>query len=63
MEIRVGEAPDAATIAEFNAAMALESEDVVLNMEVLTAGCRRRWRIPAGRFTCWPTWMAIRRAS
>ena len=38
MEIRVGEASDAAVIAEFNAAMALESEAVVLDMDVLTAG-------------------------
>ena len=38
VEIRTGEASDAATIAEFNAAMALESEDVALDMDVLTAG-------------------------
>ena len=38
VEIRTGEASDAAAIAEFNAAMALESEDVVLDMDVLTAG-------------------------
>ena len=38
MEIRVGEASDAAMIAQFNAAMALESEAVVLDMGVLTAG-------------------------
>ena len=38
VEIRTGEGSDAAAIAEFNAAMALESEDVVLDMGVLTAG-------------------------
>ena len=38
VEIRTGEAYDAAAIAEFNAAMALESEGVVLDMDVLTAG-------------------------
>lgn len=38
MEIRVGEASDAAVIAEFNAAMALESEEVALDLDVLTAG-------------------------
>ena len=38
VEIRTGETSDAATIVEFNAAMALESEDVVLDMDVLTAG-------------------------
>ena len=38
VDIRTGEASDAAAIAEFNAAMALESEGVVLDMDVLTAG-------------------------
>ncbi|MXZ90589.1 MAG: GNAT family N-acetyltransferase [Chloroflexi bacterium] len=38
LEIRVAEASDTATIAEFNAAMALESEGVALDMDVLTAG-------------------------
>lgn len=38
IEIRVGEASDAAMITEFNAAMALESEAVALDKEALTAG-------------------------
>ena len=38
VEIRTGEASDATAIAQFNAAMALESEDVVLDVDVLTAG-------------------------
>lgn len=38
VEIRSGEASDATAIAQFNAAMALESEDVVLDVDVLTAG-------------------------
>lgn len=38
MGIRTGNAADAPTIARFNAAMALESEAVVLDMDVLTAG-------------------------
>ena len=38
MEIRSATPDDVATIAEFNAAMALESEDVVLDIATLTAG-------------------------
>ena len=38
MEIRSATPGDVATIAEFNAAMALESEDVVLDIDTLTAG-------------------------
>ena len=38
VEIRTAGASDAAAIAEFNAAMALESEDVTLDVDVLTAG-------------------------
>ena len=36
--IRTANAADAQTIAEFNAAMALESESVVLDLDVVTAG-------------------------
>lgn len=38
MEIRSATPDDVATIAEFNAAMALESEDVVLDPAILAAG-------------------------
>lgn len=38
MHIRTANTSDSATIARFNAAMALESEDVKLDPEVLTAG-------------------------
>ena len=38
MNIRTANISDSATIARFNAAMALESEDVELDLEVLTAG-------------------------
>ena len=40
IEIRTAAATDAATLARFNAAMALESEDVVLDTDVVTAGVR-----------------------
>ena len=40
MGIRTANTSDAATIARFNAAMALESESVELDMDVLTAGVR-----------------------
>ena len=38
MPIRTADTSDAATIARFNAAMALESEDVTLDLDVLSAG-------------------------
>ena len=38
MQIRTANPSDVATIARFNAAMALESEDVKLDLDVLTAG-------------------------
>ena len=38
MPIRTADTSDAATIARFNAAMALESEDVTLDLDVLAAG-------------------------
>ena len=38
MKIRAANTSDSAAIARFNAAMALESEDVNLDMDVLTAG-------------------------
>jgi GNAT superfamily N-acetyltransferase len=38
MNIRTANISDSATIARFNAAMALESEDVELDLDVLTAG-------------------------
>ena len=38
MQIRTANTSDSATIARFNAAMALESEDVKLDPDVLTAG-------------------------
>lgn len=38
MQIRTANTSDSATIARFNAAMALESEDVELDQYVLTAG-------------------------
>ena len=40
MNIRTAESNDAPTIARFNAAMALESEEVELDLAVLTAGVR-----------------------
>ena len=40
IEIRTAAATDAATLARFNAAMALESEDGVLDTDVVTAGVR-----------------------
>ena len=38
MQIRAANISDVHTIARFNAAMALESEDIVLALDVLTAG-------------------------
>ena len=56
MQIRTANLSDAATIARFNAAMALESENVKLDPDVLTAGSagvdRPRCPIPAELSTC-----------
>ena len=40
LNIRLGSPGDQDVIAEFNAAMALESEDVALDVDVVTAGVR-----------------------
>lgn len=50
MGIRTANISDAPTIARFNAAMALESEAIELDMEVLTAGVRAALSDPGKAF-------------
>ncbi len=50
MQIRTANTSDSATIARFNAAMALESEDVELDLSVLTAGVEAALADPSRAF-------------
>ena len=50
MQIRTANTSDSATIARFNAAMALESEDVELDLDVVTAGVEAALADPGKAF-------------